>query len=184
MIGFYDPYLFDSPDGKLNPPNVEIMKLATYYKEQNIHNRLILPGEPVEQYERIYCFSEKPCDLPDNLKKATNVIYGGSYFTNGEYVPFADSIIDYTVPQIGVYYPFLKQCKAPPKVINDFLDNSYYRIGLESIAYPAPIIQSQHRIYIYDKNPLARDDWQKIFSRLSECKPSTIVLCIRYIAPV
>lgn len=174
MIGFYDPYLFESPDGKLNPPNVEIMKLATYYKEQNVHNRLILPGEPVGQYEKIFCFSEKPCTVPDDLKKSFNVIYGGSYFTGGKYVPFENSIIDYTVPQLGVYYPFLKQYKVEPKIINDFLDNAYYRMGLEPQLYPAPVIQTQHRLYIYDTNPIARDDWQRVFTKLLEHKPSAI----------
>lgn len=174
MIGFYDPYLFESPDGKLNPPNVEIMKLATYYREKNMHNRLILPGESVDAYEKIYCFSEKPCNIPNILKSAPNVIYGGTYFTNGKYIPFNDSMIDYTIPKIGVYYQFLKQCKVNPKLINDFLDNAYYRIGNEKLIYPAPVIHKQHRLYIYDKNPLEREDWQKNLQKFSSHGPSAI----------
>lgn len=175
MIGFYDPYLFESSNGKLNPPNVDIMKLATYYKEQNVFNRLILPGESVESYDKVYCFSEKPCIVPDTLKRATNVFYGGTYFTQGEYMPFEDSLINYTVPKVGVYYPFLKQCQADPKAINDFLDNAYYRVGEENLPYPAPVIQSTHRLYIYDRNLLEREDWKKIINSAASHKPSTIV---------
>lgn len=64
----------------------------------------------MEGYDIIYCFSEAfdPV-IPDILKRQSNIIYGGTGFTNGEYIPFQNSIIDFTLPKTWIYKNFLKE---------------------------------------------------------------------------
>lgn len=89
------------------------MKLATYYKvEENKFCRLIsLDEQNLDPYEKIYIFSEsvRPPQVPEAFKRATNVIYGGSAFTNNKYIPFENSIIDFTIPRTAIYKEFLKE---------------------------------------------------------------------------
>ena len=106
-MGLVDLQLQSWDKPQLCPPNLEIMKLATYYKqEENKFCRLInLDESELSNYEKIYIFSESKnfITVPEAFKKATNVIYGGTAFTNNKYVPFTNKIIDYTIPTPGIY---------------------------------------------------------------------------------
>lgn len=112
MIGLVDYDLQTATSVNLTPPNIEIMKLARYYKvEENTFCRLVsLQDTELTGYDKIYFFSEsnKTVHVPDAFKKADNVIYGGSAFTD-TYKPFENSIIDFTIPSPSVYKDFLKQ---------------------------------------------------------------------------
>lgn len=87
MIGLVD-YDFQIAS-TLVPPNLEIMKLAAYYKtEKNIFCRLIsLDETELTNYDKIYFFSEQSIspEIPDAFKRADNIIFGGTTFTNGIY---------------------------------------------------------------------------------------------------
>ena len=62
-------------------------------------------------YEIIYVFSEDDqcITVPNAFKRSSNVIYGGSAFTNKKYVPFKNEVIDYTLPKPNIYSNFLKE---------------------------------------------------------------------------
>ena len=111
MIGLVDYDFYSSTSTTRLIPNIEIMKLATYYRnEKNIFCRLIgLDETELTGYDKIYFFSEseKPINIPDAFKKAKNVIFGGTTFTNN-YIPFEDQIIDYTIPRPIIYKEILK----------------------------------------------------------------------------
>ena len=111
MIGLVDYNLQTSTSSSLLIPNLEIMKLATYYRlEENTFCRLLsLDETDLTPYEKIYFFSEIGTPkVPDSFLRAANVIFGGSSFTN-EYIPFENKIIDYTLPRLAIYKEFLKQ---------------------------------------------------------------------------
>lgn len=85
MIGLVD-LNFQKAEKSLPPPNLEIMKLAEYYKyEENKYCRLInLDETELTGYEKIYIFSENDncIDIPEAFRRANNIILGGSAFTN------------------------------------------------------------------------------------------------------
>lgn len=60
MIGLIDYDLQTSTSLKLVPPNIEIMKLATYYRQEENHFCRIMSLEETEltSYDKIYIFSE------------------------------------------------------------------------------------------------------------------------------
>ena len=145
MIGLVDLQLQSWDKPQLCPPNLEIMKLATYYQtEENKFCRLVNLNETeFGGYEKIYVFSESKqyTTIPEAFRRANNIVYGGTAFTNGKYIPFENSIIDFTIPRPAIYKEYL--------------------------------IQKRHRIYIYD-NDFFQEGWRKIIDRMMDRHPSSI----------
>lgn len=180
MIGLVDYSLQNSTSEKLYPPNLEIMKLATYYKlEENTFCRLINLNETeFTGYDKIYFFSEQeePIIVPPQFLRANNVIYGGTAFTKGIYHPFENEIIDYTLPKTFIYKEYLKQkyidgIKA--NVIEHLLDDTYYRYYANS-KLPIPPIKKRHKFFLYDIN-FFQPDWEDLIDEISSHKPTSII---------
>ena len=111
MSGLVDYDLWENSSTRLYVPNLEIMKLATYYKLEKRHFcRLISPEETeLVGYDKIYFFSEQSeCQVPEAFKRFENIEYGGLAFTRGKYKPFENEIIDYTLPKTFIYKDFLQ----------------------------------------------------------------------------
>ena len=183
MIGLVDYNLQVSNSVHLAPPNLEIMKLAAYYKtEKNQFCRLVdLEEQELDSYDKIFFFSEDNIDvsIPPAFQRISNIEYGGTNFTNGEYVPFEDSIIDFTLPRTDIYKSFLKDKYndgIKTSIISQFLDNSYYRMMAGKEKLPIPPMNRRKKIYIYDKNIFC-DGWEEIFSEIVARGPSSIT-CI------
>ena len=180
MIGLVDYDLQTSTSIKLAPPNIEIMKLATYYqRETNTFCRLVgLNEQELSAYEKIYFFSEKQEQImvPPQFNKASNVIFGGTCFTN-EYQPFENSLIDFTLPKIFIYVDFLKQKindGIQTSIINKFLNDTYYRNYAGKDKLPIPPIDKQKRVFLYDKD-FFYDDWEETIQKISDKNPAQIV---------
>lgn len=182
MIGLIDYDLQTSTSVKLVPPNIEIMKLAAYYRQEENHFCRIMSLDETEltAYDKIYIFSEAneyPV-LPEQFRRASNVILGGTAFTNGRYIPFENEIIDFTIARSNIYKEFLKTKYAAgvkTKILEHILDDSYYRMYAGDKQLPIPPILPRQRIYIYDKN-IFINDWQKIFKDIADRNPSAIKL--------
>lgn len=186
MVGLLDYDCLHSISTSKIIPNLEIMKLATYYqKEENHFCRLLtLDEKELDCYEKIYFFSEtgKKLIIPDEFKRASNVIYGGTAFTNKKYIPFENSIIDYTLPKIFIYKNFLKEkydSGIKNNVISHTLDDTYYRMYAGKNKLPVPAIQMKKKVYIFDRN-LFCEGWEDIIDYISDKKPS----CIYTIHPI
>ena len=180
MIGLLDYDWFQSKKTSILIPNLEIMKLATYYKiEENHFCRLLtLDEQELESYDKIYFFSEisHNIEIPKQYLRANNVEYGGAAFTK-KYIPFKNEIIDYTIPRPTIYKQFLKQkyndgIKA--NTISHVLDDTYYRNYAGENKLPLPAIIPRKRIYLYDKD-FFYPDWQDTLNIISERNPSKIV---------
>lgn len=180
MIGLVDFDLQTSTSTSLLIPNLEIMKLATYYKkEENTFCRLIgLNESDFSAYDKIYFFSEseQPINIPEQFLRANNVIYGGTAFTN-DYLPFKNELIDFTLAKPTIYHDFLKQkyqdgVKA--KTISHILDDSYYRMYAGNNKLPVPSIHPLKRVFLYDKN-FFYPDWKETIDEISGRKVAQII---------
>lgn len=181
MIGLLDLDWFYSSTNKELIPNLEIIKLAAYYKlEENIFCRLIRPDETdLSSYDRIYVYNETASSpqLSEAFSRANNVIYGGTAYTNGIYVPFNESLIDFTLPRLDIYKEFLKekyQAGVKTEVINRFLDSAYYRCYAGTEFLPIPPMRKNKRIYLYD-HEFFYDGWQDVLNKINSRKPSSIM---------
>ena len=129
-------------------------------------------------YEKIYIFSESKefITVPEAFKKSSNIIYGGTAFTNNKYIPFENKLIDYTLARTRIYGEFLKEKRIAglsDEEIARFLNNSYYRWHAGNNVLPLPAIKKRHRIYIYD-NDFFQEGWRNIIDRIIARKPSSI----------
>lgn len=156
------------------------MKIATYYQqEENKFCRLInLDETELTDYEYIYVFSESKeyTSIPGAFKRAPNVIYGGTAFTNNVYVPFKNKIIDYTLAKPRIYLEWLREKRQAGLAdieISRFLDNSYYRWHAGDEELPIPPVLKRHRIYIYD-NDFFQYDWRGMIEKIARRRPSSI----------
>lgn len=180
MIGLVDYDLWENSSTRLYVPNLEIMKLATYYKlEKKQFCRLVSPQETeLTGYDKIYFFSEQSdCQVPEAFKKFENIEYGGLAFTRGKYKPFKNEIIDYTLPKTFIYKDFLQTKYADgikTKEINHFLDDAYYRIYAGENKLPIPPMMKNKRIFLYDVD-FFYSDWKETLQELTNRKPSSIV---------
>lgn len=179
MIGLVDYDLQTTSSNTLIPPNIEIMKLATYYKnDENIFSRLIsLDETELSSYDIIYFFSEaETAPIIPTQFKAANVLYGGTAFTD-EYQPFKNSLIDFTIPKIFVYKEFLKQkyqAGIKTKIINHILDDTYYRNYAGNTRLPIPPIIPNKRVFLYDKD-FFYPDWEETMNEIISHRPSSII---------
>lgn len=180
IIGLVDYDCCKSTKNSVLIPNLEIMKLATYYatEEKQFCRLLTLDEQELSSYDKIYFFSEqeKLPEVPEQYLRAKNVTYGGTAFTK-EYVPFENEIIDYTLPRANIYKDFLKQKYnegVRAKVINHVLDDTYYRMYAGNNKLPIPPIKIKKRVYIFDKE-FFHDDWKNILEKIEQRRASGIV---------
>lgn len=156
------------------------MKLATYYQaEENKFCRLInLDEQEFGGYEKVYIFSESRdyITVPEAFRKADNVIYGGTAFTNGKYIPFENKLIDYTLARTRIYTQFLRdkyQAGLQEIELNRLWENSYYRWHAGDAVLPLPSIRKRHRIYIYDID-FFQEGWREVIDKIMDRHPSSI----------
>lgn len=181
MIGLVDYDFCVSTNNNALIPNLEIMKLASYYRsEENTFCRLLsLEEEELNGYDKIYFFSESDTSpqVPEAFLRATNIIYGGTAFTNKKYVPFENSIIDFTIPRTFIYKDALKKKYddgIKSKVISHMLDNTYYRNYAGNEKLPLPAIMGRRQVILYDRD-FFYPDWKETLSYISDQHPSNIV---------
>ena len=88
-IGLYD---YDMKQYAPFPFNLEIMKLASYYKK---HNQLVslAPEFLPDNYTKFIIRKDTQDGRPiDDISPYDNIEYGGYYFTNGIIVPLPEEI--------------------------------------------------------------------------------------------
>ena len=179
MIGLLDYDWETSTSTTSLIPNLEIMKLASYYRSENQFCRLMsLDETDFSHYDKIYFFSEyaKDIQIPPAFLRAPNIIYGGTNFTNGEYIPFQNSIIDFSLPRTSIYKESLKQKYndgIKTKVIEHALDDTYYRMYAGEEKLPIPVVLPRKRVFLYDKE-FFYDDWQEIIDDVIARRPASI----------
>lgn len=182
MIGLVDFSLQQSTSTSMLIPNLEIMKLATYYRtEEKQYCRLIgLDETELDGYDKIFFFSEHHSqNVPPAFLSSKNVAFGGTAFTRKTYIPFENPLIDFTLPRPALYKEFLQEkyndgIKA--KVIEHVMDDTYYRMYAGNELLPLPPIQTRQRVIIYDRD-IFYPDWQQIVERILRRNPSKII-CI------
>lgn len=159
-IGLLDQDALSSPNTFL--PNLEIMKLSTYYKKNKNYVSFILDPNKIERYNKVVLRKDmNDGEYLSELFLEDKCEYGGLAFTNGVYVPLAEEIED-SVPDISIYNSYFKKILIGKKKYEDLqrklLKSSFIRLSSNGqtcnldtskgfIGYGARI---ENVIYIYD----------------------------------
>lgn len=145
-IGLFDQ---DLALGYKPYPNLELMKIASYYKEHRDLTRLMESAKEYEQFSRIYIRKEiVDKNFPNRLISNINTEFGGYAFTNGIYVPMEDKF-ERCLPDTSLYDKFIKN----HKIRHDYktiLKSSLIR--LETTRDFKKFITNSNRFVFYDKD--------------------------------
>ena len=179
MIGFFDLDLYYS--NSLTLPNLELMKLARYYRvEEKIFSRLIKPDEEdFDGYDKIFVCSNNAVKLPEKIRETKKFELVGPAFTAGQYVPFENELIEYMSPRKKIYTDYLKSIydfSLDYRKINDFLDNTYYRAYCNHKMLPLPPSLPRKKIFLYDDD-FSDFNWTELQEKFAKRKPSSVI-CI------
>ena len=162
-------------------PNLEIMKLASYYKiEQNQFCRLLSFNDTdLNSYDQIYICSELHPNaiLPPQFLHQKNIIFSGSAFTKEKYIPFKNELIDFTIPRVAIYKEALKQKYeegVKTKIISKILDNTYYRNYAGNKKLPLPPVLPNKQVILYDRD-FFYPDWKETMQEIGNRNPSSIL---------
>lgn len=167
-IGLFDQ---DLVLGHRVPPNLELMKIASYYKEHRDLTRLIESAKEYEQFSRIYLRKEVvDRNFPNRLiaKANVNIDFGGYAFTRGIYVPMDDKY-ERCLPDISLYDRFIKNHKVKSDY-KTILKSSLIR--LSTTRDFKKFITNEKRFVYYDKDLNTIED---AFQAVEYCGQTGIV---------
>lgn len=150
-------------------PNLEIMKLSSFYKKKRHYVTLILNPDKTERYSKILLRKDKKDNIYlSNLLLQDKCSYGGLAFTNGIYAPM-DLEIENSVPDISIYNSYFRKFSIKEK---DFREASFIRFSSNGkdcdLNYKKGITGSNISFFfVYDPNIIELEEPVKIFNSMN-----------------
>ena len=139
--------------GKLKYPNLEIMKLASYYKNNRDIVELCTDYRTFERYSKIIIRKNKNNnDFPSMLmsKVRDRCEYGGYAFTSGMYIPMKNEI-EKSLPDVTIY----DKIKSDKKLVGNRFNSILQRVPLRLETSDGIPERTYKGYLVYDKNVLA-----------------------------
>ena len=159
-IGLIDDDLRNLP---ANPyPNLEIMKLSSYYKQNRDLVELCTNYKQYERYTKLilrknYCLEDFPNML---MSKARDRLeYGGLAFTNNIYVPMENDI-EKSLPDVTIYDKIKIENKNRREIFNRRLNKTCIRLQTANQIYC-----TSSRFLVYDKNVVTYPLYEELTER-------------------
>ena len=185
-IGIIDADLLD---GGTRHPNIALMKISKYYKDNGHNVGLLLNYNSLINYDKV--FLSKVFDftkIPINIEDYPNIEYGGTGFFFDK-APCLPNDIEHCMPDYHLYDEYIESEINRGIKRSYFLDYLDYSIGFASKgcfrgcdfcvnrnckkairhAYVKEFIDpSRKYIYLWDDNILGFENWREIFDELKE----------------
>jgi len=170
-IAFFDSDMLGK--GSTQLPNLELMKLATYYKQLDARNRLemLTSCEKYQDYDIFYYF--KNTDKSISVKhspifSSPNVICEGLGFHNGQWLPLADEI-ERCEPDVSIYNEILRYRILKNNIFYErleFYKNSYFlRIFYNDWEYDYTRGYGK-KIQLYDYDITTNLRWKEVLKQI------------------
>lgn len=186
MYGFIDFDLLNLKGYKnFVPPNLELMKLAQYFsqEEKQICRIITEDFSSLGAYEKVFVRADFSSieDIKKILPPSQNIHFGGKSFTGGKYTPLRKSIIEFSRADPRLYNPLFKSWRErgmiKDELIQIYLRHIYYRLVLGNKILPLPVVGAVpwQNLILYDDDLLSIDDWdRKLQSQIADKKISRI----------
>ena len=156
-IGLIDRDFLENP--YIFAPNLQIMKLAGYYKMKNYNVSLLKNINEAQYFSKIFYCQNEDYIFPEELLYHNNITIRGYYFYP-QYVPL-DQEIENTIPDITIYnklwksyeHTFEQQQEYEYLTTCNHLQLSNGEEGINILKYYPPFTPCKtHRIYIHDRD--------------------------------
>lgn len=183
-IGIIDADLIDNGT---RHPNLALMKISGYYKNQGHYVKLITKYEDIHDYDsvfisKVFSFTQ----VPDWVVEFPNVTIGGTGFFPDGGEPLA-SEIEHHIPDYNLYNEYIDLQISEGKNSQRFTDYLNYSIGFatrgcfrkcefcvnkkyDRATRHSPIKEfideKRPAIYLWDDNILAYSGWEEVFDEL------------------
>lgn len=147
-------------------PNLEVMKLYAYYKNQHDYVELIEHLDEPEKYEKIFLFRETDkATLPPEYWQHDNIITKGLYFTGKKYKPFQNIDIENATPSYKVYTKYferkIEKNAAMARRCTNHIDSGFIRLHTPG-RFQIQEAKTHRKIWIYDLDVLQDDGMDKL----------------------
>ncbi len=143
-------------------PNLDLMKLYSYYKGKNCP-RLLNPLDSADDYNELFIWKDtKESKIEDKFWEHQNITTGGLYFTNGIYRPFSNIDIENSSPSYRLYNEFFKLKLNTPSIKRLNINIvKYLYAGFIRINSPGKLqtdqLKKKGNLYIYDTGVLTKE---------------------------
>lgn len=156
-------------------PNLEAMKVASYFSKKGKDVKFLTDPNDSFNYERTFVFRNSPrmnvergyqkSDFPETAE------FYGLYYTDNIYVPMSEEI-EATEPNFKFYAPIAKE-----KIINNYItfkqvenlsNSSFVRLMSGQYEYDLKKVPQSKQVYVYDTHLEAIPDWRGKLTLLSE----------------
>lgn len=149
--------------------DLDIMKLASYYKSKKEITKLLLNPSEYAQYTTTYFIKNRfDYKMLNQLFKDPRIIYRGYAFSADEYEPLPDDI-EKARADISIYDTYLKfndqiAGRRKPNLLSPVMENSCHaRLSTNSINCNVPpdriIYKQTNGLCLYDYNVFGLTDW-------------------------
>lgn len=164
LIGIIDMDLFINKKTFL--PNPEVMLYSAYHKKNRDIVHLLLNGQNIDIYEKIYIFRTKvgKVKFPEELYSRKNVICRGSYFTNGIVAPIPEEVFA-CEPDKSIYDKYCKYWEGG-KLINGVV--TYRRAKYGSFRKNSLSFSGAGTNNIYDYDLGSEEDYNGLMKMYEE----------------
>lgn len=171
MIGLIDYDLFF----KFKYPNLEIMKLFSYFKKQRKNIELITNIDQIDHYAHIFFRQENSnYEFPTHIINDIRTQWGGKAFSP-HYEPMK-STIEYIVPDSSIYYDYLISSiyagAIKPSILTHVKKTNYARIINNGMLYDpnfeTKLDANKPYLVIYDDNFFSYNEWFRIFDSIKD----------------
>lgn len=183
----------DLIDNGTRHPNLALMKISGYMKEQGNNVDLLLDYKDIEKYDKVFLSKVfNFTNIPIKLDKHNNISYGGTGFF-GENAPWLDDCIEHHMPDYDLYNKYVEKELERGIKASTLSDYTDYSIGFttrgcfrkcsfcvnkkyDKVFRHSKVDEffdkTRKRIYLWDDNFLAYSGWQDVLDELEATKRS------------
>jgi len=186
LIGIVDTDLLDNGT---RHPNLALMKISAFQKEQGNTTRLVLDYDELKNYDEVYVSKVfTRTNFPQDILSRPNIHYGGTGFFFDK-APGLPEAIEHHMPDYHLYDEYVHKEIERGIKRQHFRDYIDYSIGFatrgcfrkcnfcvnqkyEKVSRHSPITEffdpERKYIYLWDDNVLGYIRWKDIFAELEE----------------
>lgn len=172
-IGLIDWDLLTCSSGRI--PNLDLMKLSTYYKKNREITKLLIDFNNMNLYNKIYLKQDFSYKYPSDLLVNRNLIFEGMKFSNNIYTSSLSEEIHNSNPDYNLYDNILNRKLIKFKSeeednFKNFLNSNLVRLSFNNkdCNIKNKIDSNRGNIKIYDYNALHLNDIEEVLDSFTE----------------
>lgn len=154
--------------------NLEIMKMSSYFRRQGHVVALVADIQKIDKYDKVFIRKDIPSSyLPSSFLLQEKIEWGGLAYTGGTHVWLDPIEIERMIPDLSIYYPFLKHAEKNNIIKDKTIARSlgrrnYVRYFIDGQKINLRVINKNKQVFLYDTNIVENEGWEDELIKLEE----------------